>query len=121
MTTTATTTRKVWTAFLRPLTGGAARVIVRYQRPPLADVGGLRHLPAWDFRLVAGSPEGEAFDRSVAEGLVRRFNNEGLINAFIRLNRDKWISRKGDMTLERIRYEQDEPVRPSKENTDVRS
>ena len=104
---TATLT-KAWTAFVRPLTGGTARVIVRQAGGPAA-IGGVPDRPDRDFRLVAGSrPAGEAFDRTVAEAYVRRFNEEGLINAFVRMSKDKWITRNGDMTLERIRTEADE-------------
>ena len=101
--TTTTSPRKAWTAFLRPLTGGTACVVVRKVGGP-APIGGMPPVPDRDFRLVAGSrPAGEAFDRTVAEGLVNRFNEGGLINAFVRMNRDKWITRNGDMTLERIK------------------
>ena len=102
-----TTIRKAWTAFVRPLTGGTARVVVRKVGGP-APIGGVPPVPDRDFRLVAGSrPSGEAFDRDVAEGYVRRFNEEGLINAFVRMSKDRYVSRNGDMTLERIREDRD--------------
>ena len=102
-----TTIRKAWTAFVRPLTGGTARVVVRKVGGP-APIGGMPPVPDRDFRLVAGSaPVGEAFDRDVAEAYVRRFNEEGLINAFVRMNANLWVTKNGDMRLERIREDRD--------------
>ena len=96
---------KGWTAFVRPLTGGTARVVVRQLGGPAA-IGGVPPVPDRDFRLVAGSrPEGEAFDRDVAEGYARKFRNEGMINLFVRMNANRWVTRNGEFRLERIRNE----------------